>query len=327
MSTRSELVNNLNDPFEKNAFDINDAKSATHERVIERFWPTEASAQTPYGVVGGCRRSSYYSHQNLPRKPWTINGLYRCEFGNLAEDWWVDRCKTIGVWHSNSIKIRYPNPVNEKVVISGEVDVVYDINGEIVGGEIKSSHGYTFTSHVFHKKTVPGLPMIYHLMQVMMYLYYHKNVDADLGIDKYIITYIDRGSMDVMHHVIELDGDIPVVNGIKMVGIQDYSNPIFGVERLHVEKTQKKLRDFEINIQDIFNRYNQVYEHLESGLLISKDYDPMYSDQVIADKFIAGDLSKSRYNDFKSGKLAYLCDTRCGWCDYRERCMKDEGLI
>ena len=317
MLTRNELLDTVLDSFSDAIIQADTDKSAAHSgRVTTRFYPTEASARTLNGIVGRCRRRTYYSQQGIvvPQEE-DIRSLGRFKVGNILEEWIRELAISSGIRHDHSVKIRYLIPGSTTVQISGEVDMIYKIDDEIVGGEIKTSYGYDFESTVFHKQTIPGMPKIEHVIQVLSYLYYYKYIDTSLGITRFVITYLNRGSMDWIQHIIELSDDLyPIINGILCKGITNYTNSIFKVQGINIEKTRTKLMDYEFNMNSVFERFIEIYQHHESGLLIEPDYCPLYSDQQITDHAI-------------TGKIDYLSDKECGWCPYRTNCLHDLGVI
>lgn len=330
MKNRNELLNTVLDSFSLAIIQADSNKTANHDgRVTSRFWPTEASARTPNGIVGRCRRRTYYSQQGVVVPQETdIQSLGRFKVGNILEEWIRELATHSGIRHDNSVKIRYLIPGSDKVQISGEVDMIYKVDDEIVGGEIKTSYGYDFESTVFHKATIPGMPKVEHVMQVLSYLYYYKYIDKSLGITRFVITYLNRGSMEWIQHVIELSDDLyPIINGITLKGIADGSNPIFGVQGINAVKTRAKLIDYEFSMTSVFERYIEIYNHHESGLLIAPDYNPLYSDEQITDYAISGKIGKTKFEDYKKGKIDYLADKECTWCQYRSQCLRDSGVI
>lgn len=328
--TNQEVMNYISDSLDAAMHKENDDKSAKHKgRVTSRFWPTEASAMTPKGIVGKCRRKTYYSQQGVKQAPFDTSTLGRFKVGHNVESWITDLAKVAGLHKDNSVRIQFNPPQNEKVTISGEIDLIYQLpDGENLGVEIKSSYGYMFSSYVFHKATVPGMPRIAHVLQVLLYLYYCKYVDPTLGISRFEIHYVDRGSMTSVHHVVEMDDELrPIINGISMTNIDNYTNPIYSMPKVNVTKTHAKLVEFEFNMNDVMARYCEVFEYHESGLLFPKEYNPLYDNNTIAAKRASGEVSKSRYDEYSRGKTSFLCDVECGYCDYREQCMKDDGII
>ena len=301
---------------------------AREPRVINRVWPTEASAVTPVGIIGRCRRSTFYSQRNISTTQNDMNSLGRFQAGRDIEEWVRNLTTVSGTQHAHSIKIRYPNPYNDKLIISGEIDLIYKFGDKYVGGEIKSSYGYQFHSRVFPKSTVPGLPKEANLLQTLLYLYYLKHVDTSLGVDSFIITYLDRGSMEIMHHMIELsDKMVPIINGITMENIDDYGNPVYNTPGINEKKTHDKLVTCEFNLRNVFERFAEIYDYHESGLLIPRDYEPLYTDDMVETKYRAGEISKTAYANYTEGRVAQLCDSDCNWCQYRQKCLKDDGII
>lgn len=333
MNTRKELLDKVMNNFADAAVQENQVKSSKHKaRVTGRFWPTEASAMTPVGQVGRCRRRIYYSQRGETEPEFDVLTLGRFKVGNLIEDWVRDLSKVGEFWKDNSLRFRYTVPNSDNAVyVSGEVDMVYTIDDEIVGGEIKTSYGYNFSNNVFHKKTIPGMPLVSHTMQVMLYLYYfqvHGNdEDVNMPITRFVITYIDRGSMDWIQHVIELSEEgYPVVNGITCKDIHNFQNGIFEVSGLNTGKTQAKLSKYEFTIHNIHDRFNEVFDHHESGLLLPREYEPLLSNEQIRSRVASGEITKTKMNDYNSGKVSFICDQECNWCPYRAKCMEDDGI-
>lgn len=313
------------------------SKEPRKQRVITRFWPTEASAMSPKGPVGRCRRRTYYSQQALPEPVNDAETIGRFQIGHIIESWIRETIRSQNLEFKvvgNNQKLSYPIPCNPRICISGEIDLIYKIGDELVGGEIKSSSGYTFQNTVFHKKTIPGMPKVEHVLQVALYLYYTKfindpeKIDILTGIDRFLISYYDRSDCSFAHHLIELGSDlVPIVNGIKLSGISDYTNPILNGSGFNSQKTYEKLLPYQVDLHDVFRRFDEIFSYNDSGLLVPRDFCPLFTEDQIADRRASGEISKSRFADYDSGKVAYLCDSDCSWCPFREQCMKDDGLI
>lgn len=336
MKNRNDLLDFVLNGFNKVMLDAENEKKLSREsRVTSRFYPTETSALTLGGVVvGRCRRRVYYSQKDTQTTEVTdLQSFGRFKSGNLLEGWIRDLSIQSGIYYDNSIKLRYNIPGNDVAQISGEVDMIYKIDNEIIGGEIKTSYGYDFQNTVFHSDTIPGMPKVDHLMQVCMYLYYYTRIDKSLGITRFIITYLDRGSMEWCQHIVELTegNDVnniyPIVNGITMCDIYNYTNPIFSVNSLNIEKTRNKLLDYEFNLGSIYSRFLELYNYHESGLLIPADYNPLYTEDQIIDYSISGKIGKTKFSDYKKGKIDYLCDKECNYCPYRTQCLTDSGVL
>lgn len=329
MMTRAQLLDKIYGGVGREAQADNQKKREGHTgRVTARFWPTEASALTPLGPVGRCRRRTYYSQQGVTSLPEELPTLGKYHMGHKIEEWIRDLSRGAGIYLDNNVKIQYYSPIKGDIIISGEVDLLYKINDEKVGGEIKSSYGYKFNNYVFHKPTVPGMPKVEHTLQVMLYLYYYTIIDKSLGIRRFVITYVDRGSMEWIQHCVEMTDDLePIVNGIVMKNIHNYKNGIYDVPKMNAQKVHDKLSKYEFTLHNVFARFKEIFDHHESGLLVPKDYNPLYSDAEVEDKRSTGAISKSKYDNYKNGRVAYMCDDECGYCDFREHCMKEDGMI
>jgi hypothetical protein len=62
-------------------------------------------------------------------------------------------------------------------------------------------------------------------------------------------------------------------------------------------------------------------------LLIAADYNPLFTDEQITDLAIQGKIGKTKFEDYKKGKIDYLSDKECNWCPYRTQCLRDSGVI
>lgn len=325
---RSEVIATIEDKLFSSTISHDKELNANRKgRVTQRFWATDSSAMSEVGVVGRCKRRVYYDQKGVSQE-FNFTQLARFQIGRLFENWITDRYKEAGILHAENTRLEYKNPVNDRIVVSGEVDLIYNIEGRLYGGEIKAYNGYEFTKTTFHKKTIPGVPLVDNLLQTLIYLYYYTKIDTSLGITSFIITYYDKGSSGMVHHFIELTDDgYPIINGINMKGINNGTNPIFSHPAFNRQKTKDKLSKYEFNINTTFARYADIYEHHESGLLVDRDYDPLYTEQKIMQLHRADQITKNKYDQYKDGDINYLCDHECEYCPFRIKCLQDEGLV
>lgn len=304
----------------------------TSPRKVGRLWPSEASVINGRGkIIGKCARAMYYAYIHPDEmEPMDIRGIRIVRSGKMYEIVEVDNTKRAGILQDNNVKFEFTHPTDDSITISGEVDVIYHDKKEPedkdlwVGGEIKTGYGYAFTSYVFDKPTCNGMPKIDHILQVLLYLYfYNLSKQSDFTLPKFVMTYIERGEVEKTSHVVEITEDgYPVINGIIMKNLSalevDHRGP-------NGSTWLKKSLDYEFNVFDILDRYKYVNDCVKEKKLPSPDFTMMFTEDEIEKRLNAGEVSKTKYTNWKRGKTAAIGDWQCAYCSYRNRCIKDAG--
>jgi len=322
---------NINELIDAHIEKTNLERSKTYTRKPSRFWPTDASVVVNGKVIHKCKRQLYYRFIGAEESN-RINarGLKICDAGNNYEDIEIKRTKDIGLFKDTQVHIEFNIPDTE-ITIAGKVDMVYNIDGKIIGGEVKTGYGYMFQSQVFDK-SIPGMPMIKHLMQVMMYLYYFKNFNKyDYDIDEFYMIYIDRGDCSSRQFSIKLtDDNYPIINGRKMINIHTSNGLLFNQnpdgkrEVNRINKIYDRIKDNEFCVENIFERFKMIDAHVKEKKLPSKDFKYCYTDEEVEAKYAAKEISKARYTDWTKGTM--LKDFECAYCPFLKKCINDDGI-
>ena len=266
-------------------------------KIHRGYHPSAASCiiTNEYGedeTVGKCLRDSYWSHKSLEKSnPMNARGVRICAVGSMCEKWEVNKYKEMGIWRGNNVKF-----FDTDHGISGEVDAfIEDVQTKrLVGVEIKTGYGYQFQSRVIGKPGRKGKPKPEHLMQVMLYMNYFKEMPL------FKMVYLDRGNAARAEFNITID---------KNTGAGLYDGRVYS-DRL--------------TIPAILNRYQGLGKCLDDGVLPERDYQLQYSNDHIDFLNDSGRLSKANTKTWGKHKELELGDWRCSYCDYKDYCWKKE---
>jgi len=243
-------------------------------------------------VVGKCLRDSYWACKSVEKSnPMTARGVRITTVGKKIEEWEVQKYKEMGIWRGNNVKF-----FDQDHQISGEVDAFVEDSQtkSIIGVEIKTGYGYQFQSQVIGNDRRKGNPKPEHLMQVMLYENYFKDIPL------FKMVYIDRGNAARAEFNVTLDKS----TGAAIVDGKKYN------ERM--------------TIPAILHRYEELGKCLEDGVLPPRDYQLQYSNEKIQFLLDSNRLSKKDAGIFtKTGKLE-TGDWRCSYCDYKDYCWKGD---
>jgi hypothetical protein len=244
-------------------------------------------------AVGKCMRASYWAHRSVkPTNPMNARGRRITSIGKLMEQWEVERYKEMGIWRGNNVK--FIDPENN---LSGEVDAfVWDKSRkEIVGVEIKTGYGYQFQTQVIGKPGRKGKPKLDHLMQVMIYMNFFKEV-----VKIFKMVYIDRGNASRAEFNITLDHH----TGGALVDGRPFAT--------------------DITLPAILHRYNGLQEHVNEGTVPRRDYQLQYTDERIQFLYDSNRLTKAETKEFEKSQKISIGDWQCSYCDYKDYCWKGD---
>ena len=243
-------------------------------------------------TVGKCMRASYWSSKSVKQSnPMNARGKRITSVGKMVERWEVDRYKEMGIWRGNNVRFYDVNNL-----ISGEVDAfVFDkgVNG-IIGVEIKTGYGYQFQKEVIGRPDRKGKPKLDHLMQVMIYMNFFRNISL------FKMVYIDRGNAARAEFNITID---KTSGGAKVDG--------------------KKFAN-ELTIPAIIHRYEKLGEYLKDGVIPPRDYQLQYSDDKLQFLYDSNRLNKGAKKEFEKNKTLEMGDWRCSYCEYKDYCWKGD---
>ena len=273
-------------------------KEISPPRLHRGYHPSAANCiiKNEYGedeVIGKCLRASYWSHKAIEKtNPMNARGFRITTVGKKMEEWEVMKYKEMGIWRGNNVKF-----FDTDHGISGEVDAfVWDEQvKKIIGVEIKTGYGYQFQSRVIGRPDKKGSPKLDHLMQVMLYLNYFKDVPL------FKLVYIDRGNAARAEFNISLE-----------------------------KSTGRVLIDGErgpegLSIPAILHRYNELGKKLDDSAMPSRDYQLQYSAEHLKFLYDSKRMTKTDVKIYERTKQLEKGDWRCSYCDYKDYCWKENA--
>jgi hypothetical protein len=273
----------------------------------EFFYPTEASVELEpehpgeKNIIGTCMRAAYFRYSGAFQGDPSSDYLnWTAMSGKAWEEKLIETWKEMGLFVGNNIKFR-----SKEHHISGELDaVIYDPEnpGDMLLIECKTYYGYDATKELkgfFNRKTkfsIPGKPKDAHLLQILIYLHLHEHIFS-----KGKLIYIDRTCKDNVEFNISLvkegDNTYPVINGV--------------VSR-------------RFSMEQIYERYAKLKEFVDAKKLPPRDYDLNFSTEKIEREFAAGNISKTKYEEWQKKKTTRIMDWNCSYCRYRTECEKND---
>jgi hypothetical protein len=267
-------------------------------RYYRGYHPSGASCiiTNEYGeeeVVGKCLRSAFWGHRAVEQtNPMTARGRRITTAGKKIEEFEVENYKKMGIWRGNNVKF-----FNPSTLLSGEVDAfVWDSYiKSVVGVEIKTGYGNQFQKKVIGNQNKKGSPKLDHLMQVMLYLDFFKDIPY------FKMVYIYRGNAARVEFKVELD----MSTGGSLID----GKP--GPDRL--------------TIPAIFHRFEELGKHLEDDTLPERDYQLQYSDEKIQFLYDSKRLNKTECKAFEKSQKVEKGDWRCSYCEYKDYCWKENN--
>lgn len=298
-------------------------------------WPSEALSDVGPFATGECRRALFYKALGLEyTNKMSVRVRRICDAGLMYENKVIRKFKDSSHFLKDQAKIEYTMPnTQNNVILSGKVDVVIRDGGVTRAIEIKTVDGYK-ADKIFGAKNGAALPAPNNLMQSMLYKYHTLNNEVEgLQIDEVYLMYINRGNMCTMFFLIDLDEEgYPVITPITMEGIvgktlEMVEKPSFTDWVNHstgATSEQARLSELKININSIFEKFDQTYSYIKERALPPTDYKMIYDDEDLELQLHCGRISKQKYNKHKKGEK--MGDSRCSFCSYRTKCLADRGI-
>lgn len=277
-------------------------------------------------VLGGCQRKSWYRIMGFKQsEPFTAKSAYIFEMGNYIETMIRDLVRNAGIYNNSSVKFW-----DASSMVSGEIDIVVeyplDNEGNYVFTEVKSTWGGSLSNTInpetkqkelFETGSAKGLfdhpegrgkdrqmvkakPKEQNVLQILTYLYAHKD-DPKLVGGKLVYFLRDNCNRT------EFD-----------VTIQQESN---GKHRAVINGEV----DDRYYVEDIYESFDVLKKKINEDFVLVKsgtkpedltppdrDFALTYDRETVESMFRAGKLSKTKYENYLSGK-----ETPGSWvCSY-----------
>lgn len=268
---------------------------------LPTFYPSSASCKNDEDaseVIGACLRANYYrcAGYDKSNEP-SLWSQYVFAGGNLWEKWITEQLKQAGVYLGSNLKFadldRY---------ISGEVDIVVEdpVTNETVIVEVKTFYGYNAKKKICGNTKVKPSPKEPHILQAFLYLDQFKD-----QVNKVVLLYFARDDHSRQQFVLTRE----------KIGDKTYPK----IETIHRGQSYSYV-DKRITMEGIYERYDELMEHLKGAKLPKPDFEHEFSDQKIKQLHELGEISKTAYENWEKGLETpgyFMCKN---YCDYRDMC-------
>ena len=262
------------------------------------LWPSQASVKSGNKVYGKCLRAAFWEKTGERKTNPTDEAVNLMGYmGNQIENGLIDTMKNLGLWYSNSVKFTHE-------MISGEIDCILKIpelsqvEPFLVNVECKTCTGYYVNKEVYGyysgrgaaKTFVPGTPKVSHLFQAAIYADATNNILHKNGT---ILIYFSRDESKMTQFHVTVDEE-------KNIYIDQFLDDRF-------------------TLNDIYSRYRELQQAIETNTLPPADYRHTYADHEVTSLFNQGKISKTVYEKHTTDKEKYA-DDECWYCPFLIKC-------
>lgn len=313
-----------------------ETKDSARTRLQNISWPSEASAQVGPFTVGECKRSLFYKVIGVEAsEEFSVRGRYICDAGLLYENYHVERFRNLGLYYDSQYRIEFETDTTNKVKVSGKVDLIVNDDGILKAIEIKSISAF-MAPDVFGTTGKLPLPNANNLMQAMLYKYYTKHTELGkrAGIQEVYLMYVNRSDGSTFYYEVDLDEQgFPTLRAIDQNGreiykmnLQDQKSYDQLLQSAGEATTEEgSLAELRINVNDIFAKFNEVYDHAKSKELPSADYKLVYNSDDLDRELKCGRITKRKITMLKKAGETHG-DYKCTICAYKRKCLADSGF-
>ncbi len=311
-------------------------ESEARPRTKRSAWPSESMCQLGPIAVGECKRALFYRIIGLkPTEPMSITGRSTCDAGSMYEDYHLERFRENGLLKETQIPLVFVLPkTRNQVTINGRMDAIIQSDGLTSIIELKSVSEFKAMKIMGSTGNVP-MPSPNNLMQAMLYCYYVKYTEEGkkLQVDNVYLMCINRGNGSTMFYKIDLsDEGWPSItaydqkgNEIYVTNLQDVVSYDTLISRsLPATSDEARLAELRINIEDIFAKFDSLYDYVLNNSVPPCDYSIVYSEEALDRESKLGRLSKMKFNKGKKGEAEG--DNRCKYCMYKTKCLEDQKI-
>lgn len=306
------------------------------KRIKNIAWPSECLAQLGDMAVGECKRALFYKILgSKPTEPMSVRGQGICDAGIMYENYYIDKYRQLKMLYDEQVPIEFTMPgTNHKIICTGRIDAIIKYDGTKKAIEMKSVSAYKAPSTMGNSKTV-GLPAVRNLMQAMLYKYYLSKTEEGkkLGVDEVYLQYINRSDNSICYYRVDLDEEgYAIITEFDQAGKEGETLCLQNVpsfnELIHrngnSSSSDSRLAELRVSVNDIFSKFDLVYDYAKSEMLPGRDYTHIYDADRIELEYKIGRISKQKYNKAKKGEP--LGDTQCKYCDFLTKCLNDSGI-
>ena len=307
------------------------------------IWASEGTVDIEPGIViGECKRSLFYKFMGIPRSekmPVRVRNI--CDAGIMYEDSIISGFKKAGLYIDEQIRMEYISEnTNHKIITSGKMDLMIKENNKIIGIEIKSISSYKVDTVFGNEKNIP-LPAAKNLIQAMHYK--RRSLQGPVlcsdgeerTVDEVYLLYVDRSTGSTMYFKVDMDAE-----GYAIITPIDESGKVYDTiilqdvdsfeTLLHhssvATKEQARLAELRFSLDDVITKFDNVYDYVREKSLPPKTFSLIYNDAEVDREFQCGRISKIKYNKHYK-KHEPIGDMMCSFCNYKDKCLKDDNLL
>lgn len=280
-------------------------------------------------TIGKCIRALYYEKMEALEKQFDARVLMKFEDGLGFEKIVCSALQRTGNFLADHVKIKFPY---KNIRISGEVDLIATTSdGETVGVELKTGTGYYFQQQVFYGyKNEPTVereyivnqlqaaPIVEHLMQAGIYLYYYQNIFKSkkelTNINKWFLLYKDNETSEMAEYIVYLTID------------SKDSKHYINTAKLNETGNYDAIALKPIAIEDIFENFVMTQNYIDISVLPPRSYNPSYTDEEIDELLEKKLLSKNKHKEMKAGKIEKM-HYKCAYCQFLSLCLQNKEII
>lgn len=306
-------------------------------------WASEGSVDLGSGFhTGECQRNLFYKFLGIPEtNKMSLRVRNICDAGIMFEEDIIKSFKNINAFVDEQLRMefKYPN-TNNDVVSSGKMDLLISDDGIYKGIEIKTIYGYKVDKVFGNEREFP-LPASKNLVQAMCYRYRTMqgpvmcSDGVERQIDEVYLLYADRGTGQRMYFKVDLDTEgYGIITPIDQVGTEYETIKLQNVDSFDVllkhstvaTTEQSRLAELRFSIYDLGKKFDSIYNYVREQSLPPKDYQMIYDSATVDKEYHCGRISKLKYNKFYKNHEP-IGDMMCSFCNYKDKCMKDDGII
>jgi len=322
--------------YENEITEMNEKFGKVGTRISNISWPSEASASVGPVVVGECKRSLFYKYLgSTPTEDQSVKGKIVCDVGCLYEKFYIDKFKHLKMFVDEQVRIEFVSPTENKIVISGKLDLLATLNQKVSCIEIKSVTAWKYDD-IFGSPKKIALPSASNLMQVLLYKYYLTKTEEGKtkGINDVYLMYVNRNDGQIIWFKVDVDEDgYPIITAISADGkvlhtVSVAEFPSFNdflIGAATADANTSRIAELKVRAQDVFDRFDTIYNYVRSKSLPEKDFSLVYSEEELQKQMLLGRITKQKYARHKNGTSQYG-DFKCAYCPYLKKCLSDSGI-
>jgi hypothetical protein len=170
----------------------------------------------------------------------------------------------------------------------------------------------------------------------MLYKYWTKYIDLGVrsGIKEVYLMYVNRSDGSTCFFEVDLDDQgYPIIRALDQAGKEIYKMNLAdkkSYEELLASSSEASteegsIAELRINVNDIFKKFDSVYDHAKTKILPDPDYKLLYSAQDLEREVHCGRLTRRKVSMLKKSGEAYG-DYKCSICNYKKKCLSDSGI-